>query len=242
MTGELAWRRGCAVLPCRCRDGFGREGDLKARTLVAVAVAAAAVAGGAAVVFGRPAALSGAPRQHVGEPGNHVVQATVRGRGRSASMIVTDPYAAGSKLRRVEYHLHDGYTKRVIIPGGAYIAAEDIAICGIAGRHYPDNGFAGTGLPCKPFLHAKEIFYHQHTGDLVGRYRPHRNVVVTEVCQGHGRYLTFGHIDHGGLLSVEYYWANGEHLTVELPGTALVDHIQLIITGGQLAAMATRHP
>jgi hypothetical protein len=54
-----------------------------------------------------------------------VVIAFEKGTGRSASMLVTDPYAAGSKLDKVEYHLHDGYTKRVILPGGAYVAAED---------------------------------------------------------------------------------------------------------------------
>jgi hypothetical protein len=170
------------------------------------------------------------------------VTATESGTGRSASMLVTDPYAAASKLRRVEYHLHDGYTKRVIIPGGAYVAAEDIAICGLVGTHYPNNGFTGTGLPCKPALHTTEVLYHQHTGDLAGRFRPHRPIVVTEVSHGSGRYLTFGHIDHGALMSVEYYWANGEHLTVNLRGDVLVDHIELITSGGRLAAVATRHP
>lgn len=209
---------------------------MRARTQVALAgmVAVAAVAAGTAVIFSPSAPQSGST-------GGHVVKAAERGTGRSASMIVTDPYAAGSKLRRVEYHLRDGYTKRVIIPGGAYVTAEDIAICGTAGRHYPDNGFTGTGLPCKPFLHAVEVFYHQHTGDLAGRFRPHRNVEVTEICHGRGRYLTFGHIDHGGVLSIEYYWANGEHLTVDLPGDALVDHIELITKGSRLSAVATRH-
>lgn len=209
---------------------------MRARTWVALAgvAAAAAIAAGAAVIFS-----PGAPQSR--GSGNHVVKAVERGSGRSASMIITDPYAAGSKLKRVEYHLHDGYSKKVIIPGGAYVVAEDVAICGKAGRHYPNNGFTGTGLPCKPFLHATEVFYHQHIGDLAGRFRPHRNVEVTEICRGHGRYLTFGHIDHGGLLSVEYYWANGEHLTVDLRGDVLVDHIQLITTGGRLTAVATRH-
>ena len=117
---------------------------MRARRQVALAgvAAAAAVAAGVAVIFSASASPSGSTK------------AAGRGTGRSASMIVTDPYAAGSKLRRVEYHLRDGYTKKVIIPGGAYVAAEDIAICGTAGRHYPNNGFTGTGLPCRPFLHA----------------------------------------------------------------------------------------
>ena len=209
---------------------------MRARTWVALAgvVAAAAIAAGAAVIFSPLASQSRST-------GGHVVKAAERGSGRSASMIITDPYAAGSKLRLVEYHLRDGYTKKVIIPGGAYVAAEDIAICGTACRHYPDNGFTGTGLPCKPALHAAEVFYHQHTGDLAGRFRPHRNIDVTETCHGHGRYLTFGHIDHGALLSVEYYWANGEHLTVDLRGDVLVDHIELITKGGWLTAVAARH-
>ena len=46
---------------------------------------------------------------------------------------------------KIEYHLHDGYTKRVIIPGGAFVVAEDIAICGVKGKRYPDTGFTGTG-------------------------------------------------------------------------------------------------
>src|SRR5215471_11998629 len=91
------------------------------------------------------------------------------GGGRSGSMTITDPLAAGSKLQRAEYHLRDGYTKQVIIPGGAYVVAEDIAICGQAGQRYPDNGFIGTGLPCQPVLHLAEVFYHQHAGDLAGR-------------------------------------------------------------------------
>jgi hypothetical protein len=214
-------------------------------------VAVVAVLGGGAAVTFRPAAAhpGGAGRaaghtvgQVAGRAGNHTVRATEHGSGRSASMVVTDPYAAGTKLRKVEYHLHDGYTKRVIIPGGAYVLAEDIAICGTAGRHYPDNGFAGTGLDCHPFLHTAEVVYHQHVGDLAGRRNPHLDVEVTEICHGHGRYLTFGHIDHGALLSVEYYWANGEHLTVELRGDALVDHIRVITMGGHLSAVATRHP
>ena len=209
---------------------------MRARTWMALAgmVAAAAIAAGAVVIFSRSASPSPGT-------GSHAVKAAERGSGRSASMVITDPYAAGSKLRRVEYHLRDGYTKKVIIPGGAYVAAEDIAICGTAGQHYPNNGFTGTGLPCKPFLHASEVFYHQHTGDLAGRFRPHRTIEVTETCHGRGRYLTFGHIDHGGLLSVEYYWANGEHLTVDLSGDVLVDHIELITKGGRLTAVATRH-
>jgi hypothetical protein len=173
--------------------------------------------------------------------GNHVVTAAERGSGRSGSLTVTDPYAAGSKLRRTEYHLRDGYTKRVLIPGGAYVAAEDIAICGQAGQRYPDNGFAGTGLPCTPVLHVVEVFYHQRAGDLAGRYRPHRNVEVTEIARGRGRYLTVGHIDHGALLAVEYYWANGEHLTVRLRGDVLIDHIRLLTTAGRLGAAVTRH-
>lgn len=228
---------------------------MRARTWLTLAAAALAVALGAAACAsattaepsrqtaapGRPAAGSGSSAPQPRGTGNHAVNAFEKGSGRSASMLVTDPYAAGSKLRKVEYHLHDGYTKRVIIPGGAYVAAEDVAICGTAGMHYPDNGFTGTGLSCKPALHTTEVFYHQHTGDLAGRFSPHRNVEVTEICHGHGRYLTFGHIDHGALLSVEYYWANGEHLTVHLRGDALMDHIQLITTGGHLAAVATRH-
>jgi hypothetical protein len=216
---------------------------MRTRTWVALAgvAAAAAVVAGAAVIFSPSASQSRSAGNHMVSAGNHAVKAAGRGSGRSASMIVTDPYAAGSKLRKVEYHLHDGYTKRVIIPGGAYVAAEDVAICGTAGQHYPDNGFSGTGLQCKPFLHTTEVFYHQHTGDLAGRFRPHHDLVVTEVCHGHGRYLTFGHIDHGALMSVEYYWANGEHLTVYLRGDALVDHIRLITKGGRLTAVVTRH-
>ena len=178
------------------------------------------------------------PRLH---PGDHTVMATEQGTGRSGSMTVTDPYAAGSKLRKAEYHLHDGYSKRVIIPGGAYVVAEDIAICGRAGRRYPNIGFVGTGLECHPFLHTKEVFYHQDVGDLIGRFRPRRDVEVTEIAHGTGQYLTVGHIDHGALLSVEYYWANGEHLTVSLPGNALIDHISLITRGGRLSATVTRH-
>jgi hypothetical protein len=233
---------------------------MKTRTRVALAlVAAVAAAGGvtAAVIFStapqpgtaaRPGAASrpstAARPSTPAQPQrttDHVVTASEGGTGRSASMLVTDPYAAGSKLQRVEYHLHDGYTKRVIIPGGAYVAAEDIAICGLVGTHYPDNGFPGTGLPCKPALHTTEVLYHQHTGDLTGRFRPRRPIMVTEVSHGTGRYLTFGHIDHGALMSVEYYWANGEHLTVNLRGDVLVDHIELITSGGRLAAVATRH-
>jgi len=211
-----------------------------------VVAAAAAIAAGAVVIFSPSASPSRSAGNHIAgnhvvSAGSHAVKAAERGSGNSASMIVTDPYAAGSKLRKVEYHLHDGYTKRVIIPGGAYVAAEDIAICGTAGQHYPNNGFTGTGLQCKPFLHTTEVIYHQHTGDLAGRFRPHHDLVVTEISRGHGRYLTFGHIDHGTLMSVEYYWANGEHLTVHLRGDALVDHIRLITGGGRLAAVVTRH-
>jgi hypothetical protein len=171
-----------------------------------------------------------------------VVTATERGAGLTASVTITDPFAAGSKLDKIEYHLHDGYSKRVIIPGGAYVAAEDIAICGRAGHHYPNNGFVGTGLECHPFLHQREIFYHQHVGTLAGRYNPHHLLEVTEICHGTGRYLTVGHIDHGALLSAEYYWADGEHLTVDLPGDALVDHIVLTTTGAaRLSAVEVRH-
>ncbi len=221
---------------------------MRARTWLARPAAALAVLLGTAACGGtpatqpsRPAAAGSTPAAAADHTSDHAVTAAEPGRGRSASMLVTDPYAAGSKLQKVEYHLHDGYTKRVIIPGGAYVAAEDIAICGTAGMRYPDNGFTGTGLSCKPALHAREVFYQQHTGDLAGRFSPHRNVEVTEICHGHGRYLTFGHIDHGALMSVEYYWANGEHLTVHLRGDALVSHIRLITTGGHLAAVVTRH-
>jgi hypothetical protein len=206
------------------------------------AVAAAALA--AAVVM---SACSSASPAHAGgqathlRPGAHTVMAVEHGSGRNGSMTVTDPYAAGSKLQKAEYHLRDGYSKRVIIPGGAYVVAEDIAICGQAGKRFLNIGFVGTGLQCHPFLHATEVFYHQHVGDLLGRFRPHRDVEVTEIAHGNGRYLTVGHIDHGALMSVEYYWANGEHLTVNLPGDALVDHISLITGGGRLAATVNRH-
>ncbi|HUZ36005.1 MAG TPA: hypothetical protein VMV17_06735 [Streptosporangiaceae bacterium] len=201
----------------------------------------------AAVVVAVIASCSSAPvapgagRNHGAGSRTHSVNATESGTGRSASMTVTDPYADGTKLRRIEYHLHDGYTKRVIIPGGAYVAAEDIAICGTAGQSYPTIGFIGTGLPCKPRLHTAEVRYHQHVGDLIGRFRPHHDVEVTEISHGSGRYLTFGHIDHGALMAIEYYWANGEHLTVHLPGDVLVDHIQVITRGGHLAAAVVRH-
>lgn len=188
-----------------------------------------------------PAAALPSPSPVPSHTQNHVVKATEQGAGLSASVTVTDPFAAGSKLDKVEYHLHDGYSKRVIIPGGAYVAGEDIAICGVAGERYPNNGFVGTGVECHPFLHQKEIFYHQDAGTLAGRFDPHRNFEVTEICHGTGRYLTVGHIDHGALLSAEYYWANGEHLTVDLPGNAMVDHIVLITTGGHLSAVETRH-
>src|SRR5262249_17366957 len=139
---------------------------MRTRTSVALVVvaAAAAIAAGAVVIFSPSVSQSRSAGDHVVSAGSHAGKATERGSGRTASMIVTDPYAAGSKLRKVEYHLHDGYTKRVIIPGGAYVAAEDIAICGTSGQHYPNNGFTGTGLQCKPFLHTTEVFYHQHTG------------------------------------------------------------------------------
>lgn len=174
-------------------------------------------------------------------PASRTVTAAESGSGRFGSMIVTDPYAAGSKLRRAEYHLRDGYTKRVIIPGGAYVLAEDIAICGEAGKHYPDNGFTGTGLPCRPALHPAEVRYHQRIGDLAGRFHPHRHAQVTEIASGQGRYLTVGHIDHGALISVEYYWVNGEHLTVLLRGDVLVGHIRVITSGGRLGAAVARY-
>jgi hypothetical protein len=183
---------------------------------------------------------TGTNRTHL-RPGSHTVQAVERGSGRNGSMTVTDPYAAGSKLKRAEYHLHDGYSKQVIIPGGAYVVAEDIAICGQAGRRYPNIGFVGTGLQCHPFLHTSEVYYHQNVGDLIGRFRPHRDVEVTEIAYGSGQYLTVGHIDHGALMSVEYYWVNGEHLTVNLPGDVLIDHISLITRGNGLSAIVTRH-
>jgi len=217
---------------------------------VALRVVAAAALATAALLATAPltACSSTAPvhketnsRAHI-RGGNHVVTAVEHGTGRSGSMTITDPYAAGSKLRKAEYHLHDGYSKRVIIPGGAFVAVEDIAICGQAGRRYPNIGFVGTGLPCHPFLHTAEVVYHQHVGDLVGRFRPHRNVEVTEIAQGKGQYLTVGHIDHGALMSVEYYWANGEHLTVNLPGDVLIDHIRLITSGGELGATVARNP
>jgi len=183
---------------------------------------------------------TGGDRAHL-RPGDHMVQAVEHGSGRSGAMIVTDPYADGTKLRKAEYHLHDGYSKRVIIPGGAYVLGEDIAICGQAGERYPNIGFVGTGLACHPVLHTTEVFYHQDVGDLIGRFRPHRDVEVTEIADGRGRYLTVGHIDHGALMSVEYYWANGEHLTVNLPGDVLIDHISLITRAGRLSAIVTRH-
>jgi hypothetical protein len=157
-------------------------------------------------------------------------------------MTVTDPYADGTKLDKIEYHLHDGYSKRVLIPGGAFVLGEDIAICGTAGQRYPNIGFIGTGLPCHPALHTVEVFYHQNLGDLIGRFRPHRNVEVTETAHGTGQYLTVGHIDHGAMMSVEYYWANGEHITVNLRGDVLIDHVRLITSGGRLSADVIRHP
>jgi hypothetical protein len=208
-------------------------------TVTAAALTAAVVL--SACSTASPAHVAGRSPSQL-RPGNHVVMATEHGSGRSGWMTVTDPYAAGSKLRKAEYHLHDGYSKRVIIPGGAFVVAEDIAICGQAGKRFATIGFVGTGLECHPVLHTTEVFYHQHVGDLIGRFRPHRDVEVTEVAHGNGRYLTVGHIDHGALLSVEYYWANGEHLTVNLPGDVLIDHISLITRGGRLTATVTRHP
>lgn len=214
---------------------WARIGALPAATTAAIA---------AAVVL---SACSSASPVHAGgqttqlRPGNHTVMAVEHGSGTSGSMTIADPGAAGSKLRKAEYHLHDGYSKRVIIPGGAYVVAEDIAICGQAGRRFLNIGFVGTGLQCHPFLHPTEVFYHQHVGDLLGRFRPPRDVEVTEIAHGQGRYLTVGHIDHGALMSVEYYWANGEHLTVTLPGDVLVDHMSLITRGGRLSATVSRH-
>jgi hypothetical protein len=227
---------------------------MRTRTWVVTVAAAAAMITGLACSSPRassppspparshPPVVSPSPPPVASHTRNHVVRAAERGSGLSASVTITDPFAAGSRLDKIEYHLNDGYSKRVIIPGGAFVAAEDIAICGRAGMRYPDNGFVGTGLECHPFLHQREIFYHQHVGTLTGRYLPHRHFEVTEICHGAGRYLTVGHIDHGALLSAEYYWANGEHLTVNLPGNALVDHIVLITTGGaQLSAVEIRH-
>jgi hypothetical protein len=227
---------------------------MRAGTRVVIAAAAAAMTTGLAC-SSRPASsppspparshspmVAPAPSPVASHTQNHGVRATSRGSGLSASVTITDPFAAGSKLDKIEYHLHDGYSKRVIIPGGALVAAEDIAICGRTGMRYPDNGFTGPGLECHPFLHQREIFYHQHVGTLAGRYQPHRHFEVTEICHGAGRYLTVGHIDHGALLSAEYYWANGEHLTVDLPGNALVDHITLVTSGAaRLAAVEIRH-
>ncbi len=113
--------------------------------------------------------------------------------------------------------------------------------CGRRHDHRPGL-LAVPGLQCRPFLHQREIFYHQQAGILAGRFDPHRNVEATEICRGSGRYLTVGHIDHGSLLSAEYYRANGEHLTADLPGNALVSHIVLITTSGtHLPAVETRH-
>ena len=227
---------------------------MRAGTWVAAAAAAAAMSTGLACsspAASSPSApparshspvVSPSPSPVASHTQTHVVMATERGSGLSASVTIADPFAAGSKLDKIEYHLHDGYSKRVIIPGGAFVAAEDIAVCGRAGMRYPDNGFVGTGLECHPFLHQREVFFHQHVGTLAGRYQPHRHFEVTEICHGTGRYLTVGHIDHGALLSAEYYWANGEHLTVDLPGNALVDHIVLVTTGAaRLSAVETRH-
>ncbi len=167
---------------------------MRARTQT---VAAALIVGAAST--GTVAAIANASpsRQAGGHVTNHVIRATERGRGIRASLVIHDPYAAGSKLVKIEYHLHDGYTKRVIIPGGAFVLAEDIAICGVKGKLYPDIGFIGTGVRCRPALHRTEVFYHQHVGDLLGRFRPPRHDEVTERAWGHGRYLTVGHIDHG---------------------------------------------
>jgi hypothetical protein len=213
---------------------------IRALPTAAVAALAAAVLL-SACSSASPSHGPGANGTHVRGVGNHVVTAVESGTGSSGSMTVTDPYAGGSKLRRAEYHLHDGYSKAVVIPGGAFVVAEDIAICGQAGRRFPTIGFVGTGLNCTPVLHTTEIFYHQHVGDLIGRFRPHRNVEVTEVAHGSGQYLTVGHIDHGAMMSVEYYWTNGEHLTVNLRGDVLIDHITVITRGGRLGAIVTRH-
>lgn len=216
---------------------------MRARILIAVTgvAAIAAGAGTAAVIANASPAGPGSPTGPGSHARNHVVRATERGQGRSASLVIRDPFAVGSKLVKIEYHLHDGYTKRVIIPGGAFVTAEDIAICGTKGKRYPDIGFIGTGLPCKPALHRVEVLYHQHVGDLIGRFRPPKDEEVTERATGHGPFLTVGHIDHGALMSVEYYWANGEHLTVNLRGDALVDHTVLITRPGKLSAVVTRH-
>ena len=210
---------------------------MKARTLIAVAsvVVVGAGAGTAAVIAN---ASPSRPGVHVM---NHVIRASERGKGRSGSLIIRDPFAAGTKLVKIEYHLHDGYSKRVLIPGGAFVVTEDIAICGVKGKKYPNIGFIGTGLPCMPALHTVEVFYHQHVGDLRGRFRPPRHSEVTERSRGHGKYLTVGHIDHGALMSVEYYWANGEHLTVNLAGDVLVDHTRLFTGPGKLSAEVNRH-
>ncbi len=220
---------------------------MRARVWAIPVLAAAAVTAAALAVMAAPRAGPGnhrpagrAAAHH--RAGSRTVTAAEHGSGRYGSLTVTDPFAAGSKLRKAEYHLRDGYSKRVIIPGGAYLLGEDIAICGEAGRHYPDNGFTGTGLPCRPALHPAEVFYHQRIGDLAGRFRPHRNHEVTEIASGRGRYLTVGHIDHGALMSVEYYWVNGEHLTVRLRGDVLIGHIQLVTSGGRLGAAVARHP
>jgi len=209
---------------------------MKARLIVAVA--GVIVAGGGA---GTAVIANAAPSRPAAHVTNHVIRAGERGHGRSGSLVIHDPFAAGTKLMKIEYHLHDGYSKRVIIPGGAFVATEDIAICGVKGERYPDIGFIGTGLPCKPALHKVEVFYHQHVGDLIGRFRPPRHEEVTERSHGHGKFLTVGHIDHGALMSVEYYWASGEHLTVNLRGNVLVDHTALFTGPGKLSAEVTRN-
>ena len=211
---------------------------MKARTLIAVAAVIVIGGGGGAAA----ALASAAPSLSVAPLTNHTIRASEHGKGRSGSLVIRDPFTAGTKLVKIEYHLHDGYSKRVIIPGGAFVVAEDIAICGVKGQSYPDIGFIGTGLPCRPALHKTEVFYHQHVGDLRGRIRPPRQAEVTEHSHGSGKFLTVGHIDHGALMSVEYYWANGEHLTVNLRGDVLVDHTRIFTGPGKLTAVVTRHP
>lgn len=210
---------------------------MKTRTLIAAAGVVVVGAGaGTAAMF-----ANASPSGPASLVTNHVIRASERDQGRSGSLIIRDPFAARTKLVKIEYHLHDGYSKRVIIPGGAFVAAEDIAICGTKGKRYPNIGFIGTGLPCRPALHKVEVFYHQHVGDLIGRFRPPRHSEVTERSHGDGKFLTVGHIDHGALVSVEYYWADGEHLTVNLAGNVLVDHTRLFTGPGKLSAEVNRH-
>jgi hypothetical protein len=208
---------------------------------ISIVVAVASVVTLTAGVGIAAGAGSASPSGRASDLVSHVVKATEHGRGMRASLAINAPFAAGSKLVKVEYHLHDGYTKRVLIPGGAFVVAEDIAICGVKGMRYPDIGFVGTGLPCTPELHKTEVFYNQHVGDLAGRIRPPHAALRIEKSHGSGRYLTVGHIDHGALMSVEYYWANDEHLTVLLRGDALVDHTTLMTRPGKLSARVTRH-